>query len=227
MRKHLYKLLLKTMMGTSYKIPMLRGRVGHAVYPYMFTPEQLMEIAKQAKDSAAANPSGSFVEAGCAYGATTVFLKKLLPQTRYYSIDTFSGFTVESLQHEVTERGKPLDHLKHDFVVNKKEWYQQTLDMHGAGNVNVIQSDVTLVDFKSIGPIAFCLLDVDLYLPIADCLPKIYEQLLPGGVIVIDDCQENNVYDGAEQAYREFCSKMNLPYTVKTGKLGIVKKPAA
>lgn len=224
MKKSIYKLFLKSLMSISYKIPVFRGRVGHSLYPYMFNPAQLLRISLYAKEAYDRNPSGIFIEAGCAYGATTVFLKKLIPASKYCSIDTFSGFTPESLRHESTKRNKNYNELKHGFTVNKKEWYERNLDFHNINDVHVIESDVTKIDFSILGPISFCLFDVDLYLPISICLPRIYENLLPGGVIVIDDCMPNTIYDGAEQAYKEFCSKVSLPYTVEDGKLGIIRK---
>jgi predicted O-methyltransferase YrrM len=223
MNKYLYKQSLKTMMWLSYKIPVFRGRVGHSLYPFMFQPSQLMAIAENAKKAYERNPNGIFLEIGCAYGATTIFLKKLLPQARYVVIDTFSGFTSESLNVEVS-RGKSLNSLRHDFKVNSKEWYEANLKFQNINDVRVIQSDVTLVDFTSIDPIAFCLLDVDLYQPISVCLPIIVDKLLPGGITVVDDCQKNHVYDGAEQAYKEFCEKSSYPYQVIENKLGIITK---
>ena len=98
------------------------------------------------------------------------------------------------------------------------------LHYHNITDVKVIKNDVTKVDFSQLGPISFSLFDVDLYLPISTCLPRIYEQLVPGGFIIVDDCRANNVYDGAEQAYSEFCKNNNLPYNVELGKLGILEK---
>jgi O-methyltransferase len=225
MKSAIYKTLLKSMMAVSYRLPFLTGRVGHSLYPYMFNPQQLMFIADAALKAHAKNPRGYFIEAGCAYGATTIFLNKLVDGLPYHSIDTFSGFTAESIAHESDKRGKDLGKLKHDFVVNSEEWYRKNLEIHGVKNVKILKSDVTLVDFSKFNPIAFCLLDVDLYLPIAACLPPIYENLAPGGLIIVDDCRPDCVYDGAEQAYREFCRAMNLPYNTVHGKLGIIEKP--
>lgn len=225
MNQKLYKVILKSLMEISYRVPFLKGRVGHSLYPYMFRPQQLMFIAEKALEAHRNNPKGSFVEAGCAYGATTIFINKLIRGLQYHALDTFSGFTMDSIEHESVKRGKNLTKLKNDFTVNKKEWYLSNLSFHGISNVNAIQSDVALVDYSALGPIAFCLLDVDLYLPIAACLPMIYKNLAPGGIIIIDDCQPNHVYDGADQAFREFCEKENFTYRVVEGKLGVLEKP--
>jgi hypothetical protein len=50
-----------------------------------------------------------------------------------------------------------------------------------------IECDPAQFDFASVGPIAFALLDSDLYVPVAAILPKLYENLSPEGIILVDD----------------------------------------
>ena len=73
------------------------------VYPYMYTPKQLVSLTEYVK--VAGDAPGCFVEAGCAYGATTVFLNKFMNgegiERDYYAIDTFSGFVDEHTDHEI------------------------------------------------------------------------------------------------------------------------------
>src|SRR3981189_1053087 len=45
-------------------------------YPYMFSPAQLIALTDCIKS--VSDVPGSFVEVGCAYGATTVFLNKFM-----------------------------------------------------------------------------------------------------------------------------------------------------
>jgi hypothetical protein len=58
-----------------------------------------------------------------------------------------------------------------------------------------IDCDPAEFDFASVGPIAFALLDVDLYVPMAAILPKLYENLSPGGMILVDDCMPHAHWD--------------------------------
>lgn len=75
------------------------------------------------------------------------------------------------------------------------------------------------------GPIAFALLDVDLYKPIDDILPKLYAQLSDGGLIVVDDCVPGHPYwEGAYLAYRDFASKIGAPEEIVSDKFGLVCK---
>lgn len=59
-------------MDLSLLFPPFRGRCFTA-YPYMFNPRQLLLLSELASEAGQMNPEGVFVEAGCAYGATTVF----------------------------------------------------------------------------------------------------------------------------------------------------------
>jgi O-methyltransferase len=195
-----------------------------SVYSYMFTPQQLFAMTELMKDAARA--PGCFVEVGCAYGATTVFLNKFMDAERiersYHAIDTFSGFVNEHINHEIEHRGKNRS-LRSYFKDNRKAWFDTTMAMHRIERVNSVSTDVTQFDFRSIAPIAFCLLDVDLYLPIRDVLPKIYAAMSPGGIIVVDDCSQSRLWDGALQAYEEFVKEKRLPIEIVSDKLGVVR----
>jgi len=61
---------------------------------------------------------------------------------------------------------------------------------------------------------------------VRDALPKIYQQLAPGGIIVVDDCSPGGNWDGALQAYQEYCASASIPVDIRCGKLGLVRKPA-
>jgi SAM-dependent methyltransferase len=195
----------------------------------MFSPTELMYLTKYL--SKVCTITGTFVEAGCAYGATTVFLNKYMDDQGidhpYYAIDTFSGFAQNDIDYEQTYRKKStqvVDKLRSTFNDNKKEWFNKTLAMHDIHRVRSIQEDVSKFDFATLAPIAFCLLDVDLYLPIKTALPKIYEAMAPGGVLVVDDCWHVEEWDGAFQAYDEFILAHNLEHKIVGRKLGVIVK---
>lgn len=197
------------------------------VYPYMFSPQQLMFITRAALDQATV--AGCFVEVGCAEGATAAFVNRALVdgghRKRYICIDTFAGFPREQVSYEIDVRGKDRA-IADAFTHNDIAWVRKSLALAEVGAVELVKADGAAFDYAGIGPIAWCLLDVDLYLPIAAALPKIYEVLAPGGVIIIDDCQlEDERWDGALQAYDEFVAARSLPREIVHGKLGIVRKP--
>ena len=171
---------------------------------------------------------GSVVEVGCASGSTTIFLNKYMDAQGitkdYFVIDTFSGFVQEDIAHEVSERGKQTSSFR-GFQVNKKEWFDATMKMNGIHSVQSIQADVNTFDLSRLGPISFCLLDVDLYRPVKNSLPPLFKALADGGILIVDDCNPNDIhFDGACQAYKEFCEERGYRQKVLLGKLGIVAK---
>ena len=144
----------------------------------------------------------------------------------YFAVDTFSGFTRKDLDFEVTSRGKTKSEYEL-FQVNKKKWFDQTMGQNRISRVQSIKADVNNYDLKTLGPLSFILLDVDLYRPMKKALPELFSILSPGGIMVVDDCDETNfLWDGSDQAYKEFMKEIGQNIQIVHEKLGIIKKPA-
>lgn len=201
-------------------------RLGVPTYPYCIEPIQLatlineFERVKQLK--------GDIVEIGVARGLTTRFMaehiknQNLATSLTYYAIDTFESFTASDLEYEVKNRGKNLQELRgfeyNDYDVWKKNFINFPF-------VKALKADCSDFDYVSIAPLKLAFLDVDLYLPIQKTLPKLFEALVPGGSIVVDDILNNTTYDGAYQAYMEFCAQHNIAPQVIGNRCGIIYKP--
>ena len=192
-------------------------------YSFMYSPSELMFLTQCISDAQAV--PGCFIEAGCAYGATTLWLSKYMEdqgiERDYYAIDTFSGFEEEHVNYERDQRNKSARALYSHFGDNKQAWFDKTMALHSVHRVRSIQSDVGRFNFTALSPIAFCLLDVDLYLPIKAALPKIYQAMSPGGVLVVDDCWRDDKWDGALQAYDEFTAATGIERRIVGRKLGV------
>ena len=67
-------------------------------------------------------------------------------------------------------------------------------------------------------------IDVDLYLPTKNALNKIFRHMVKGGYILVDDVQDNRNYDGAFQAYMEFCLEKNIKPIIIGNSFGLIKK---
>ena len=196
-------------------------------YRYMFSPEQLWALCEAAE--AALPLGGAFIEIGVYDGSTTVYLhrhliEKGVPPT-YFCIDTFSGFTDEDINVE-RGRGKTEDYKEH-FFYNSVECYQRTLDQNGIVGAVVVQADAATFDYSTLPPLSFALVDVDLVRPVRAAIAGCWEALLPGGILVVDDCTTAiSGFDGALEAFTEFCTERDLPVDVRHGKLGFATKPA-
>lgn len=195
-------------------------------YRYNIEPIQLAYLVTEIERLKAT--FGHVVEIGVARGLTTRFLAQHIKNqklnvngVKLYAIDTFDSFTAEDLDFEVKSRGKVFEDLVafgyNDFDVWKKNFT-------GFDFVIPMKADCATVDYSKLGPIAVAFLDVDLYLPTKQTLPKLFDALVPGGVILIDDVKNNNVYDGAYQAYTEFCAERSIQPEVIGTKCGVVRK---
>lgn len=196
-------------------------------WPYMHTPLQVAKLVELAVETR--HIPGNYVEVGCAYGASTVLLMKTFDELsvarKGYALDTFDGFVESHASYDIETLGKNPS-LRKSFRNNDQSWMRSSLDVSGIDNVEVIKMDATKFDYKRCGPIAYALLDVDIYLPIKDILPKLYDQLSDGGIIVVDDCVPDHPYwEGAYIAYREFVSEINSTEEIVSGKLGLIRKP--
>jgi O-methyltransferase len=197
-----------------------------ARYPYFLTPAQLGYLCDCLDETL--NLPGCIVEIGCARGFTTIFLNRHLRargiQKKYYALDTFSGFTQRDVKHEVEARSKGSSLSTH-FTVNDQRWFDRSMKLAGCSNVQSIKCDAVEFDYSSLGPIALALCDVDLYLPTKSALKGTYEHLLPGGIIVCDDCVPSGLYDGALLAYQEMVAEKGSAARIIHNKLGVIAKP--
>jgi O-methyltransferase len=217
--------LLRSTKSIFFKTPLWRYfqpvmKFDMSIVQLQFITQTLVSIEKE----------GAVVEIGVGGGATSIMINQFMAQNKinreFHAIDTFFGFTKEDIQYEKKNRGKEDNYLY--YRSNKKEWYEKCLKANGINNAKVYKEDAKKFDYSIIGPLAFCLFDVDLFLPTEYVLPKLYDILVPGGVIIVDDCSPAlSIYDGAGEAYRKFCDARGLEQQVVHEKLGVIRKPLA
>jgi len=204
----------------------LKNYVFFYKYEHYFNPAQLCFITRcinEIKDI-----PGSIVEIGCAVGRTTVFLNKYMDsvgiEKKYICIDTFSGFTEEDISFEVYNRNKDHKFLS-SFKGNDVKWFYHTLKLNKITRVKVIKSDIKEYNFNPNEKISLCIIDVDIYQPIKVALKMVYDLLQPGGIILVDDCVQQYLYDGAYQAYQEYAGEKGIKPEIILNKIGIIRKP--
>jgi O-methyltransferase len=199
---------------------------GAPAYPYTSDPLELALLVME-MERLRGRP-GIVLEVGVARGMTTRFLaehSRRSTRDKIVALDTFNSFTKRDLDYEVQHRGKrPAEMV--GFGYNDFEaWKRNFRDL--ASIVAPIQADCSEFDYTSLGPIKLAYLDVDLYLLTKAALPKIYAGLIPGGAIFVDDVAAvNGGYDGAYQAYMEFCRDSDIQPNIN-GKCGQIRKPSA
>ena len=210
------------------KIAFRYTTLGKPSYPYNIEPSQLSKLINLL-DELKEN-EGNFAEIGVARGQTTLFLSRHIKSTnylkysknfKYYAIDTFSSFMKDDLNYEIDNRGKTLKELK-GFSYNSYEKWKDNFKCFDF--VKPIKADCSDFDYASIAPLKLVFLHVDLYLPTKNALNKIFKNMIKGGYILIDDVREHSKYDGAYQAYMEYCSEQNIKPLIIGTKCGLIKK---
>ncbi len=148
---------------------------------------------------------GDVVEVGCFQGATAAyaqnFLKGIGVSRRYLCIDTFGGFPSDQFAADVALGTDP--RAEDAFAANSVKLVRRLLSHWGCPEVELLQGDISrLPDAALPEAVAVALVDVDIAAPTKAALQKLIPRLVPGGVILVDDC-DGGGYVGAEVATRE------------------------
>lgn len=198
---------------------------GSPKYPYNIEPIQLATLINSIEQTKSLK--GNIIEIGVARGMTTRFLAEHIQSTfedfkpTIYAIDTFSGFLERDLNFEITNRNKTRKELVGFNYNNFKRWSK---NFKKFPFVKPIKADCATLDYELFKPYSVVFLDVDLYLPTLNALPKLYESLETGGIIVLDDIRDSSSYDGAYHALLEFSKNNNISFKIIGNKCGVINK---
>lgn len=199
--------------------------MGKPDYPYMLDPIQLSFLISQMDQlyNLYKRPLHIY-EIGVARGMTTAFLSQhilaeKLPH-KITCIDTFNGFTNSDLNYEMKNRGKNPSELLGFSYNNYDVWKRNFSKINF---VEAIQCDIANYSIPDGQIIDIVLADVDLYLPTKIILEKFYPVLSSAGVILIDDVKQDSCWDGAHQAYSEFCQSSKIGFELLGRKSGIIR----
>jgi hypothetical protein len=195
-----------------------------ARWPYQHTLAQMNTLSRLLLS---VKVPGIYLEVGCADGSTTIWQAHAMKEAGVarvmHVVDTFSGFTSQDKAVEESERGKQHGTYDNYFIINRQSWFDESMRRAGIFVISH-ESDSVQFDYSTLPRIAFAFVDVDLYRPVLQTLPLIFSRMTPGGMIVVDDCDPTNAtWDGAHQAYLEFCGARNIEPDILDTKLGIIR----
>jgi len=202
-------------------------RLGAPGYPYIVEPIQLATLVSELERLK--DIDGSILEVGVAWGMTTRFVcEHLVASGRcsetYHAIDTFDSFQPKDVEFEIEHRGKTRQQVSGFAYLDFDAWKR---NFRKFKFLTAHKADCSTFDYSRVAPIKLAFLDVDLYLPTRSALQQIYAKLCDGGVILVDDVMQPSRWDGAYQAYSEFCAEIGLPFQVIGNKMGIIRKQNA
>lgn len=182
----------------------------------MLSVPRLHSLYSLARKACSEELQGNFVECGVAAGGSSALLSAVIKRhagndRRLYAFDTFEGMPAPT-EHD-THQGQAADDTG---------WGQGTC----ASPVETVRAAAQAVDAEDalvpvkglfcdtlpeksseIGPIALLHMDSDWYESTMDILEHLYDQVVPGGYIQIDDFGH---WQGCRQAVEEFAEKRNL-----------------
>jgi O-methyltransferase len=185
-------------------------------------PDRLADYLQALRDRT--ELPGAVLEVGCFRGATTVVAGQLLRdlgQDRpYVCVDTFEGFVADQFEVDV-EHGTP-ESFGTGFSENPKETFERTM-RHFRLPVQAIQADIVKVDPALLpDQVSVCLMDVDLAVPIREGLAKVRPLMVPGGVMLVDDCDEGTDWRGARVGYEEYMESVGEQPRYTASGFGVV-----
>lgn len=166
-----------------------------------FEPAELAVLLREARAVLAAEIPGDFVELGCYKGDTSVQIGKLLGGgRRLFAYDSFAGLPDKLPQDNspagIQFKGGELPASKQDVIKRLKQ--------NGLNNVVVKKAWFSELEPDDLpDQVALAFLDGDFYSSIKDSLKLVWPKLATGGVVVVDDYQ-NEALPGAAKAVDEW-----------------------
>ncbi len=192
-----------------------------AVFPYtQLTYAGLCQMYDILMWLGAHHVHGSIVEMGCGRGGCGAFMARVSRGKQANPLWLFDSFEGLSRPHEADTVGtkKDLEKVTKGYLKVPEESVWEIVDRvaHSERDrVHVIKgwfSETVPAHKHAIGKIAILRLDADLYEPTKYCLQELYDQVVPGGYVVIDDYKK---WVGARKALFEFFVERGISPYVK------------
>lgn len=205
----------------------------------MTSPERLVSLSRAIEHVVRQGIAGDIVECGVWRGGSMLLVARKLVQLqdttrKLYLFDTFEGMSEPGKEDVSATDQRTAQELMDasDRTAGANVWCYSSLDEvrsnmaksnYPAGNVRFVKGKVedTLPE-PSIDKIALLRLDTDWYESTRHELETLYDKLVPGGILIIDDYGH---WSGARQAVDEFIERRKLPLFLQridyTGRMAI------
>jgi O-methyltransferase len=206
------------------------------VRPFTMVPERsLVELARQAWAILAFEIPGNFVECGVWRGGASFLMAEVLRQAgardrRVWLFDSFEGLPPPEEIDGATAMAYPqnsADPWYHDNCrVSLAEVQRNATALGLTGYTELVKGwfeDTLPANRQRIGPIALLRIDGDWYSSVRCCLENLYDQVVEGGLVVLDDYY---AWDGCAIAVHEFLGSRRLAHRIE-GVLGTAESVEA
>jgi hypothetical protein len=169
---------------------------------FTMVPRESILDTIQCVESAPKN--GAFVEMGCWRGGICFIMAELF-ENEIHAFDSFEGFLqpfpIDGKAAQAAWDGP--DHC----VASREDFNKIAVEMRAGfyWHPGWFQETIKSAPFH----ISVLRIDCDWYTSVKFCLDKLYEKVLPGGYVIIDDY---SAYDGAAIATHEFLGRRRLSH---------------
>ncbi len=199
---------------------------------------KLVSIADSCRSIEDAKLPGLFLEAGCALGGSSILIASLKGNDRpLFIYDVFGMIPppTEEDSKDVHDRYRTIVQGKSKGIGDEKYYgYEENLFEIVQSNLKRFSIDcdgqsVSLIKglvqdtLKMYEPVAFAHVDVDWYEPVMTCLERIFPNLVPGGIIILDDY---HAWGGCRKATDEYLREVVGQFFLddSAGSMAITKK---
>lgn len=152
------------------------------------------------------NVAGSVAELGVYRGDFAKIMNEVFPDRKLYLFDTFQGFHESDVRIEkkrsYSTGNQDFTKTSIDLVLRKMKYPENCVVKQG-------YFPDTARDVRDL--FVFVSIDADLYKPIYDGLCFFYPRLAQGGCLFVHD-YNNDEYQGAQNAVRQFCRENNIGF---------------
>ncbi len=226
-----YKLGLPSGIPVKDLVKIRKMRLMRTVAPYtMLDYSRLSKLYELASYVEVRNVQGSVVECGVWNGGSAAVLAWAIRQNQrrhLWLFDSWQGLP-EPTELDVSYQGqvgvKGMD-LGFEDMVKELLFHQLKIEPQRVHLVKGWFQDTLAPSRESVGLVALLHLDCDWYQSVRLCLEEMYDRVVPGGFVVIDDYLH---WKGCTRAVDEFMEKRELPVRLRPAGSGAVyfQKPA-
>jgi O-methyltransferase len=201
------------------------ARTVQRIRPFTMVPEEsLRELARQVQMVVKRNIPGDFVECGVWRGGTAFLMADLLRAgtvrgRKVWLFDSFEGLPAPERIDGQAALAWAADTNGSSYFENCRasleEVQQNATELGLASYTEFVKGwfDQTLVRERNhIGPIAILRIDCDWYASVRVCLDSLYDQVVEGGFVILDDYY---VWDGCARAVHEFLGARSLAHRLE------------
>ena len=217
---------IKRVKEQRYLEPTMRS-----VRPYTMTSDgRLLQLSRDVQYVLSSNIPGAFVECGVWRGGSSFLIADLLRRRgirdrKVWMFDSFEGLP-PATDLDGQRALEFTEHPEDEWFLNNnaaslEEVNAAAVRLGLTSYVEMVKGwfDATLPEHRErVGQIALLRLDGDWYESVKCCWEQLYDQVAPGGLIILDDYYD---WQGCAMATHEFLASRKLPHRIWTQPTGI------